>query len=128
MVCARDSLYLFTKNWVNQTSSIYQLPIKPGRYMAKKIGEFNSRGLVTASTYYKGTLYLLGYANFVPFIWKFDNLHSFNLKDEIGKRYDILSLAGSQTEGIAVLNDTTLLISAEKTLVAPQLFIVKITH
>lgn len=128
MICVHDSLYLFTKNWVNQTSSIYQLPNKHGRYIAKKIGEFNSRGLVTASTYYKGTLYLLGYANFVPFLWKFENTHHFDLKNETGQRFDLMPLTGSQTEGIAMFNDSTMLISAEKTLVAPQLFILRISH
>jgi hypothetical protein len=126
MVWFNDSLYLFSKNWSNKTSTIYSLPDKPGDYLARKIGTFNSEGLITAADYYNGTLYLLGYNNWTPFIWRFDKISNMNLRAEAGTRFDLKTLGGRQTEGIAILDSTTLVISAEKTSLPASLFVVKI--
>ena len=126
MIWFCDSLYLFTKNWITQTSSIYQLSDKPGRYLARKIGEFDSKGLSTGADFSNGTLFLIGYHNWIPCLWKFENRHNMLIKTEEGKRYDLKALSGKQTEGIAIINANTLLISAEETSTPPQLFVVRI--
>jgi hypothetical protein len=125
MICYNDSIYLFTKNWTNQTSSIYQLPDRPGRYLARKIGEFNSEGLITAATYFQGSLYLLGYGKGIPFLWKFTKIHQFALKTENGIRYDLKMLAGAQAEGITFINAHSFLISAEGSTKTARIFIMK---
>ncbi len=126
MICFNDSIYLFTKNWITNTSGIYQIPKEPGKYMAKKIGIFDSKGLITAACLKNSQLVLLGYANSTPFIWRFNHFTNLNLKPSDGVRYDIRALNGKQTEGIAILDSVTYLISSEKTTSFPQLFVVKI--
>jgi hypothetical protein len=128
MICLRDSIYLFTKNWVSNTSSIYQIPKEPGKYIAKKIGVFDCKGLITAASLKNDQLVLLGYANNMPFIWRFNHFTNPNLKPSDGIRYDISCLKGKQTEGIAIVDSVTYLVSAEKTTSFPQLFVLKITH
>ena len=126
MICFNDSIYLFTKNWITNTSGIYQIPKEPGKYIAKKIGIFDSKGLITAACLKKSQLVLLGYANSTPFIWRFNHFSNPNLKPYDGERYDLKALNGKQTEGIAIIDSVTYLISSEKTTSFPQLFVVKI--
>lgn len=122
MIWHNDSLYFFTKNWVSQKSSIYVIPAKPGKYIATKLGEFDSQGLITAANYYNGTLYLLGYQKNTPFLWKFPNADLRNVRAEDGTRYNLTMLAGAQTEGIAFVDDHTFFISAEKTKTTAHLY------
>ncbi len=126
MICFRDSIYLFTKNWINYTSSIYQIPKEPGKYIAKKIGVFDSKGLITAACLKNNQLVLLGYMDYMPFIWRFNHFTNPNLKSSDGVRYAIPVLKGKQTEGIAIVDSVTYLISSEKTTSYPQLFKVKL--
>jgi len=44
-----DSIYLFTKNWGNQWTSVYALPKVGGNYIIKPKTDFNIGGLVTAA-------------------------------------------------------------------------------
>ncbi|MDP4207953.1 MAG: hypothetical protein Q8928_03960 [Bacteroidota bacterium] len=128
MIWHDGSIYIFTKNWVNQTSTIYRLPDNPGHYLAEKIGEFDSKGLITAASYHHGCLYLLGYYNYTPFLWIFPHTSNFALNTKNGVRYDLKPLQGEQTEGIAVIDSSTVLISAEKTKDYPHLFVIKLTR
>jgi hypothetical protein len=126
MICFHDSIYLFTKNWMNYTSSIYCLPTVPGNYTATKIGVFDSKGLITAACLRKDQLVLLGYMDNTPFVWRFNHFTNPHLNPADGVRFDIAALKGKQTEGIALIDSVTYLISAEKTTSYPQLFVVKI--
>lgn len=126
MICFHDSIYLFTKNWITNTSSIYQIPNEPGKYIANKIGVFDSKGLITAACLKNDQLVLLGYKDYIPFIWRFNHFSNPNIKSSDGARYDISALYGKQTEGIAIIDSNTYLISSEKTTSFPQLFVVKL--
>jgi hypothetical protein len=61
LLAYKHHLLLWTKNWGNKRTVLYRLPKTPGRYAAKKIAEFNAKGLITDATQAHGTLYLLGY-------------------------------------------------------------------
>lgn len=50
----RDSIYLFTKQWLNRKTRIYQLPARPGQYTARLVDSFNIEGLITDACYYPG--------------------------------------------------------------------------
>lgn len=71
-----DSLYLFTKNWIDENTALYTLPKTPGTYAAHFHTIFPSNGLITDAAIdpIDSTVILLGYQEnilgiFTPFAW-----------------------------------------------------------
>ena len=50
-VVSRDSIYLFTKQWVSKKTTIYSLPKTPGTHIAHQHETYNANGLITGATY-----------------------------------------------------------------------------
>lgn len=102
-----DSLYLLTKDWLNNTTSLYSLPKIPGHYLVKKILNFDSEGLVTGATYSANEkqLAICGYYNFIPFIIMMELETIADFENLRYSRYDLLSNAGLQIEGIDYAED-----------------------
>lgn len=61
-----DSLYIFSKNWINEETNVYSLPKIAGTYSAKLIGNHKVEGLITGADYDKTTenIILCGYTKF----------------------------------------------------------------
>ena len=115
MICLRDTLYLFTKDWKWEETQLYALSPESDARPARLIDSFYVRGLVTGATLSpdKKTMVLSGYESFYPYLWIFLNYpgsHFFN-GDVVRVRYPEYHLA--QTEGITFLNNDTILVSAE---------------
>ncbi len=115
MICLRDTLYLFTKDWKWEETQLYALSPDSGSRPARLIDTFYVRGLVTGAALSPDTktLVLSGYESFYPYLWIFYNYpgsHFFK-GDVVRVRYPEYHLA--QTEGVTFLNQDTLLVSAE---------------
>jgi hypothetical protein len=110
-----DSIYLFTKQWLNEKTSIYSLPITPGNYLAKKQVEYDVKGLITDATYNKklNLLVLSGYSKtlqpFVFLVYDFKN----NLFFSGNVRRIKIALSFHQIEGIYITDDAKLFVSNE---------------
>jgi hypothetical protein len=128
MICANDSIYIFSKDWVNFTSTIYRLPKTEGKYEALKVGHFNSNCLITAATFTGKKLFLLGYMPMYPVIYTFSIDSVFNPNNLKGTQYDIKSLYGTQCEGISVIDDDNLVISSERTGKHPYLYYLRFEY
>jgi hypothetical protein len=80
LLAYKHHLVLFTKNWGDNKTSVYQLPKYPGRYAARQIASVNVNGLITDATQSSNQIYLLGYNLRLfllqPFIVKLSQLHS----------------------------------------------------
>jgi len=65
-----DSLYLFTKNWLDAKSNIYSLSKTPGAYTTNKIDQLETDGLITGADFnsISNKLVLSGYSFTNPFI------------------------------------------------------------
>jgi hypothetical protein len=50
-IAGTDSLFLFTKNWDNQTTVCYSLPKIPGNYLAHRKDSSDVNGLITGATF-----------------------------------------------------------------------------
>ena len=50
-VVSRDSIYLFTKQWVSNQTTLYSLPKTPGTHIAHRHETYNANGLVTGAAY-----------------------------------------------------------------------------
>ncbi len=110
------SLYIFSKDWKNFTTTVYKIPTDNGEYKVHPLDSFNVDGLVTGADISpdKKKLALVGYKNFKSFMWLFSNFQDDKFFDAKSIYYQLNKLDGAQTEGICFNDNTTILISCEK--------------
>lgn len=96
-------IYLFTKEWVSNKTSVYELEKSPGNQTAVLKSTYNVQGLITGAAYVKdkNLIALSGYTQLLqPFIYL---LYDYKNNDFFGgnvRRID-LNMMGYQVEGIA---------------------------
>ena len=116
-IALSDSLFLFTKNWIDGRTFLYVLPATPGDHLAVRIDSLDAQGLVTAATLdaASGDLALLGYTNgfFVPFVWALTDYSGHHFFNGIAERH-ALTIPFVQTEGVVWSGAGSLLISNEQ--------------
>lgn len=105
-VVSRDSIYLFTKQWSQNKTTVYSLPKIPGNHIAKLKETLDVKGLITGVTTFdsgKGIV-LCGYSKKLhPFLYLLYDYK--NDTFSIGNQRKIkLSLPFHQIEGIATFD------------------------
>ncbi len=112
-----DSLIIFSKNWADGKTRMYKMPKIPGQYQLDPLDTFDADGLVTGADYNKDSkkLVLIGYKNRLPFIYYFSNFTGRKFDSDQVYRFNLNKMKDSQTEGIAWLNDETIIFSTEQT-------------
>ena len=104
-----DSLIIFMKDWVNNTTRTYTLPKIPGNYTAFEKNSYNCNGLITGSGYNSNTntFMLCGYTdNLTPFIVNLSNFSNNNVFSGTNNKIEIIdSIGASQVEGICYENN-----------------------
>ena len=111
-----DSLYLFTKDWENQQTKLYTCPASPGTYTLWPAATYEADGLVTGadiSPEDSSLIMMVGYKDYVPFIWEIQGFDFTNYSMESTKRIDFPEKYDLQTEGIAIQSDERIFISCE---------------
>ena len=128
-VAYNDSLYLFTKDWVNEITTLYTIPATPGKFVARHVTTFNTGGLVTGADLDAADSLLVfsGYSKeLLPFcyvFYGFSGSHFFNGKH---RKINLSDYWGSQTEGIAIQNKDSLYFTSENSIASSQsLFLLK---
>lgn len=113
MVAMDDSLWIFTKNWQDETSWVYKLPQKPGYYQVKHQQILSPKTLITGATldHTGNVLWLVGYHNFSPVILSY-SIQNGSLKPV--SKTKLINRIGLQTEGITMDDEGVLWISYEK--------------
>ena len=120
-IVSKDSIYLFTKEWVRNGTRVYSLPKTPGNYVAKPVSYFNVDGLITGAVYLKKEriIVLTGYSERLqPFIYL---LYDFNGSDFFSgnkRKIDVL-LPYHQIEGISTTNGIKYFVTNEYFSMAP---------
>ena len=97
-----DSLFVFTKDWINNRTTLYNVPKIPGNYKLEPMDKFNSDGLVTGADYdaTEKKLVICGYKTFLPFVTMFD-LSGDQLPGNARQdRYNLYEYFGTQVEGV----------------------------
>jgi hypothetical protein len=122
-VVLQDSIYLFTKEWSSNKTSVYRLPKTPGNYLANYKESINVKGLITAATLLpsrKGivlTGYTKKYTTFLYLLYDYKNT-DFSTGNQ---RKIKLKLPFHQIEGITTQDGSTFYISNESTIKKPIL-------
>jgi hypothetical protein len=103
ITCIGDSIFLFTKDWLNNSTTIYALPKSEGNYEARKIIVYPAKGLVTGADYNPTlhTIALVGSDNNTPFVLLLNLNKQLDLHLAKAKKYSLTNEAGIQFEGIA---------------------------
>jgi hypothetical protein len=108
LIAYGDSLYLFSKDWVDLKTRLYVLPKKPGTYKATKLAELDVQGLITGADVLatQRVIVLSGYNTFLsPFIYLLYDF-SGNRFFDANKRKVSLNESFTQTEGITAKSTT----------------------
>jgi hypothetical protein len=108
-VVTSDSIYLFTKQWVSNKTSLYVLSKVPGNNVAELKTTFDVQGMITGAVLLqdKRIICLCGYNNFLqPFTWL---LYDFTGSEFFGgnKRKVSIPLPFHQMEGITTSDGLT---------------------
>ena len=119
-----DSLYLFTKNWINKKTRLYSMSKLPGDYQLKPIAEFDTDFMVTGADISSDgkTVALVGYKNFHTYMMLLTNFEGQNFFSGNTLRLDIESLGRAQTEGIVFTDKNKLYINTEETRLPQALY------
>ena len=122
-VVGQDSIYLFTKQWASEQTTIYALPKTPGTHIALRRATYNVGGLVTGATYvpqyrlvalcgydYGGGSYLSSLHPFIVLLYDFQGEEFFSGNK---RRLNFGTLVKDQVEAIATSNATDFYITNE---------------
>lgn len=122
-ITLEDSLYLFSKNWIDEHTKLYCLPISwADTATAVLIDSLHVDGLITDASIddNSGNLMLLGYKNnggnlYSSFVWMLWGYSGHDFFDGNKRRIEIGSMLNvGQTEGLAMENSTKGYISSEQ--------------
>lgn len=113
-----DSLYIFTKRWLDQSSSVYTVSNQPGNYSLNPLANLASDGLVTGAVYdsISSSVYLCGYGPPVPFLMEIKNFTAFPIQPSTISKLTLQVPLGAsvQIEGITIRNSNKLFLSSEQ--------------
>lgn len=102
-IVTNDSIYLFTKEWINKQTSVYVLPKTPGTFVANLRTSYNVQGLITGATFLEKEklIALCGYsATLQPFLYLLFDFNNDNFFTG-NKRNFAINLPFHQVEAIA---------------------------
>jgi len=116
MVARNGKLYLFSKNWQNHKTRLYELSNKVGKHQAKYISTFNTYGMVTGASINKKSniLLLTTYDSLLNVnVWAFTNYNGNNFFSGDKKRLNFFSPLQGQIEGITFIDKYKAYLSSE---------------
>jgi len=114
-VVSEDTIFLFTKEWVSNRTSLYSVPKAPGTYMAKRRSSWDVNGLITGAVYLKEKriIVLSGYnERLKPFIYLLYDFGGSDFFSGNKRKIDVL-LPYHQIEGITTTNGIKYFITNE---------------
>ena len=113
-----DSIFVFTKNWIDETTVIYGFPKAIGDNNVMPIATIDSQGLITGATYNSTTdlILLTGYSTLLsPFIVAISDFTNDDFSNALITKTTLPSPLGygSQVEGITWISSDRYFISRE---------------
>jgi hypothetical protein len=123
-----DSLYIFTKDWVDQHTTLYVCPVSPGSYTLWPAMTFEANGLVTGADISPDSSFimLIGYKDYVPFVWEFQHFDFQDYTVGSARRLDFPENYDLQTEGIAIKTAERIYITCEMSSLPASIYILNL--
>ncbi len=117
-----NKLYIFSKNWDNYKTRIYELPNAAGTYSISPKATVNVNFMVTGADVSPNgkVVALVGYKDYKTYLYFLYNYQNFDFTKGESKRIYLKKLGAAQTEGIAFDNDNNLYVNTEETKIQPQ--------
>ena len=115
MVVSNEKIYLFSKNWVDNKTRLYELSTTAGKQVAKYKSTFNINGLVTDATLNKelDILLLSTYSSLLNAnVWAFTNYSGDNFFNGASKKLTF-DATQTQIEGITFIDNYKAYLSSE---------------
>jgi hypothetical protein len=107
MIATESQIFLFSKNWETQTSTVYAISTQPGLYTIEPVEILNVDGLISGACLSDNArkLALIGYRDFEPYIIVIKDFTMPYFSKAKAKRYELVTISGAQTEGVAWLGN-----------------------
>lgn len=121
LIAKGDSLYIFTKNWINQETNVYRLPKIPGTFSAQLIDSFDVNGLLTGASINieNNQILLCGYTKFAsPFLFEMKNYTASSFFSGDNIRTNATLKGSPQIEAICYSQNHKFYMSSERFLTA----------
>ncbi|WP_422104785.1 T9SS type A sorting domain-containing protein [Winogradskyella sp.] len=113
-----NSLYVFSKNWLNGNTDIYQLPKTPGTYSISNVDSITAEGLISGATYNASdnSIFLTGYDISGAFLVQLSGFSSglFSNGSVIKSAVNVPANFSFQIEAITPINANEYYITAEE--------------
>jgi hypothetical protein len=120
----KDSVYLFSKDWVGQSTSVYVFPARAGHHHLQARYTYDISMLVTGADWNPEDreVALVGYRNYMPVVVKYDFTGNPGQISCGGRARYYPFRFGRQAEGICYDDAGNLYLSSERSLHKPALF------
>lgn len=122
LLCFGDSLYIFTKNWINQETNVYRLPKIAGTFSAELIDSFDVGGMITGASLNAddNKILLCGYTKLgSSFLFEMKEFNDADFFSASNTRIDINLKGSVQVEGICHAWDNKYYMSSESFFTTP---------
>ena len=116
MVAHNGKLYLFSKNWKDYKTRLYELSTQAGKHTAKYISTFNIGGMVTGATINEelDILLLTTYSSLLNVnVWAFTNYRGNNFFNGNIKKLNLKNPLQGQVEGVTFNGNYKAYLSSE---------------
>ena len=116
MVAHNGKLYLFSKNWKDYKTRLYELTTQAGKHTAKYISTFNIQGMVTGASINEelDILLLTTYSSLLNVnIWAFTNYRGNNFFNGNIKKLNLKNPLQGQVEGVTFNGNYKAYLSSE---------------
>ncbi len=116
MVAHHGKLYLFSKDWKDNKTRLYELTTQSGKHIAKYIATFNTQGMVTGASINEelDILLLTTYSSLLDVnVWAFTNYKGANFFNGDHKRLNLKTPLHAQIEGITFKDNYKAYMSSE---------------
>jgi hypothetical protein len=114
LTCYQENLYLFTKNWIDNKTKVYELPKEPGTYVAEYLTTFDVNCLITGAEMVQplNTLLLIGYnESGGSYTWVFNDFYGSDFFN--GNSTKLIWSMLTQIEGICYAGNTKAYVCSE---------------
>ncbi|WP_179020041.1 T9SS type A sorting domain-containing protein [Winogradskyella forsetii] len=113
-----NKLYIFSKNWLNGQTNIYEVPKTIGTHSISIIDTINSQGLISGATFNNldNSIMLCGYDFNGAFLTQLSGFHSglFSNGTIVKTSVEVPTNYSTQIEGVIPINTTDYFVSAEE--------------